>query len=85
MLLEGKIAIITGAASERGIGRATAKRFADEGAKVVIVDLDAIATEAAAAGIGPAHRGFACDVADPDQCHALIAAVLAEYGRIDVV
>lgn len=85
MLLEGKVAIITGAASERGIGRATAKRFADEGARVVIVDLDAIAAEAAAAGIGPAHRGFACDVADPDQCHALIAAVLAEYGRIDVV
>jgi len=85
MLLEGKVAIITGAASERGIGRATAKRFADEGARVVIVDLDAIATEVAAAGIGPAHRGFACDIADPDQCHALIAAVLAEYGRIDVV
>ncbi|MEP9368399.1 SDR family NAD(P)-dependent oxidoreductase [Xanthobacter sp. VNH20] len=85
MLLEGKVAIITGAASERGIGRATAKRFADEGARVVIVDLDAIAAEAAAAGIGPGHRGFACDVADPDQCHALIAAVLAEYGRIDVV
>ncbi len=40
MLLQGKVALITGAASARGIGRATAEIFAQQGAKVVVVDLD---------------------------------------------
>lgn len=52
MLLEGKIAIITGAASERGIGRATARTFAEHGARVVILDLDEAASAAAAASLG---------------------------------
>lgn len=85
MLLEGKTTIITGAASERGIGRATARRFAEAGARVVIADLDQAASQAAAASLGAGHFGIACDVADPAQCKALVATVLDRCGGIDVV
>ena len=47
--------------TRRWIGWATAKRFADEGARIVIVDLDAQAAEQAARMIGPQHLGLACD------------------------
>ncbi|MEQ1650282.1 MAG: SDR family oxidoreductase, partial [Hyphomicrobiaceae bacterium] len=58
-LLENRVAIITGAASKRGLGRATAKLFAEHGARVVILDLDAKAAEAAAATLaGSGHLGF---------------------------
>ena len=60
MLLRGKTAIITGAASPRGIGLATARRFAAEGARVAILDIDGSAAEAAARGLesgtGEPHR-----------------------------
>jgi NAD(P)-dependent dehydrogenase (short-subunit alcohol dehydrogenase family) len=85
MLLSGMVAVITGAASVRGIGRATAKRFAAEGARVVIVDLDDAACKATAAEIGPQHRGHGCNVVDPTACDALAAAVLAEFGQIDIL
>lgn len=52
MLLQGKVAIITGAASARGIGRATAATFAAQGARVVILDLDEAAARDAAAALG---------------------------------
>ena len=52
LLLEGKVAVITGAASKRGIGKATAQRFAEHGARVALLDLDAAQSEAAAADIG---------------------------------
>jgi NAD(P)-dependent dehydrogenase (short-subunit alcohol dehydrogenase family) len=67
--LEGKVCIVTGAAS--GIGRASAQLFADEGATVVAADLE-----------GTPHR---VDVADEEETQALAAVVVAEYGRIDVV
>ena len=59
LLLDGKVAMISGAASARGIGLATAHLFAKHGAKVVILDLDGDAAAAAAAAIGPEHRGYA--------------------------
>ena len=84
-LLEGKVAIISGAASPRGIGLATAKMFASHGAKVAIFDLDEKASAEAAASIGPEHRGYACNVADLDACKAAVARVIADFGKIDVL
>ena len=52
MLLKDKVAVITGAASVRGLGFATAKLYAEQGAKVVIIDLDVEASRAAAASLG---------------------------------
>ncbi|HBU92583.1 MAG TPA: short-chain dehydrogenase, partial [Leclercia adecarboxylata] len=52
MLLKDKVAVITGAASVRGLGFATAKLYAEQGAKVVIIDLNADASQAAAASLG---------------------------------
>ncbi|CEJ16289.1 3-oxoacyl-[acyl-carrier-protein] reductase FabG [bacterium YEK0313] len=85
MLLEGKICLITGAASERGLGRATAGLFAEHGAKVAILDLDEGAAAAAAAAIGPHHRGYACDVTDKTACEGAVGRALADFGRIDVL
>ncbi|QXH44194.1 SDR family oxidoreductase [Pseudomonas xanthosomatis] len=85
MLLEGKIAIVTGAASARGIGRATAQAFAAHGAKVAILDLDLTAARAAASDLGEGHLGLAANVADEAQVRDAVAQVLAHYGRIDVL
>ena len=63
MLLTGKTAVISGAASARGIGRATARLFAEHGARVAILDLDrAGVSEAAASLPSEEHIGLACDV-----------------------
>ncbi len=85
MLLERKVAVVTGAASARGIGRATAKRFAEEGAKVVIVDLDAEAAKAAAADLGSEHLGIGANVTDEALIHDAIEATVARYGQIDIL
>jgi NAD(P)-dependent dehydrogenase (short-subunit alcohol dehydrogenase family) len=85
MLLEGKFAIVTGAASARGIGRATAQTFAAHGAKVAILDLDLQAARAAAAELGQGHLGVAANVADQAQVRDAVAQVLAHFGRIDVL
>ena len=84
-LLKDKICVITGAASPRGIGCATAKLFALAGAKVAILDLDAGQAREAAASLGDGHLGLACDVTDRDACHAAAEAVKARFGRIDVL
>ena len=68
MLLAGKVAVISGAASARGIGLATARLSAAHGARVAIADLDETAARSAAEGLGPEHRGFACDVTDRASC-----------------
>jgi NAD(P)-dependent dehydrogenase (short-subunit alcohol dehydrogenase family) len=85
MLLKDRTCIITGAASARGIGKATAKLFAAHGARVVILDLDAAQAEAAACDIGPDHLGLACDVTDKAACRAAADEVTARFGRIDVL
>src|SRR3954467_5236427 len=78
--LEGKNAVITGAGS--GIGLATARRFAAEGAHVVCVDLDVAAGEKAAAEVGGTF--IRADVADEEQVRALFEQAVADRGRIHV-
>jgi NAD(P)-dependent dehydrogenase (short-subunit alcohol dehydrogenase family) len=85
MLLADKICIVTGAASQRGIGRATARLFALHGGRVIILDLDGDAAAAAASELGDAHRGYACDVTDKAACEAAVDKVVAEFGRVDVL
>lgn len=84
-LLDGQTAIITGAASPRGLGKATAQLFADHGARIVILDLDAAQAEDTAADIGEGHIGLACDVTRKADCEAAVAVVLKAYGRIDIL
>jgi len=85
MLLENKVALITGAASETGIGSATARLFAAEGARTVTLDLPGQDPAAFAERLGAAHRGIVCDVADRESCAAAVDAALAAFGRIDIL
>ncbi|MEF2553987.1 SDR family NAD(P)-dependent oxidoreductase [Aurantimonas sp. A2-1-M11] len=85
MLLAGKCAMISGAASERGIGLATARRMAAEGARIVILDLDGEAAVRAAASLGEHHLGLRCDVTKADECVAAVAEAVAACGRIDIL
>ena len=84
--LDGKVAIITGAAS--GIGKEIAKRFAAEGARVVIADLQLPSAEAAAAEInraGGIAAEVAMDVSDEAAVDAGIATTLERFGRLDIL
>ena len=78
--LTGRVAVVTGAGS--GIGRATVRRFASEGARVVAVDLDPATGQAAADEVGGTF--VACDVADEAQVAALYNQVHELYGRVDI-
>lgn len=84
--LLNKVSIITGAA--RGIGHATALKFSREGAKVIVCDLDQSAVTAVADEInrnGGQATGIRLDVASRESVAAMVAAVMAQYGRIDVL
>jgi NAD(P)-dependent dehydrogenase (short-subunit alcohol dehydrogenase family) len=83
MLLENKVVIVTGAASPRGIGKATAKALAEQGARIVILDLRDEDAKRAAADLGDAHLGLACDVTDKAACESAVKATLERYGHID--
>ncbi|WJH37749.1 SDR family oxidoreductase (plasmid) [Aliirhizobium terrae] len=84
-LLQGKFAVVTGAASKRGLGKATAKLFAEHGATVAILDLDEAAAKEAAADLGPQHVGMACNVTDFEGAKAAIEALIAKWGQIDIL
>lgn len=84
--LTGQVAVVTGGAS--GIGRATVLALAGEGAQIAILDRDAdaalsVAHETTAAG-GVA-KAFVVDLADPSAIDAVVRAVLAEFGRVDIL
>lgn len=81
MLLKGKTAIITGAAT--GIGRAIAERFQAEGANVVIADI--AGAEAAAAEMGGNTLGLQANVTDKASMEACAAATVAKFGGIDIL
>ncbi|HET6748081.1 MAG TPA: 3-oxoacyl-ACP reductase [Actinomycetes bacterium] len=79
--LDGKVAVITGAAS--GIGRQSARRFAAEGASVCVVDLADEAGEQVAAEVGGLY--LHADVTDPDDVQAMYAKAAGRFGGIDVL
>ncbi len=84
--LNGKVAIIIGAG--RGVGRATAKRFAAEGAKVAVVSLTQANIDAVVADIeadGGTAIGVRCNVRDPDQIKNAVRKVASTWGRIDIL
>lgn len=85
MLLKGKTAVISGAASKRGIGLATARLFAEHGARVAILDIDGAAAASAAASIGSGHLGLDCDVTSLGSCRQAVAATLDRLGHIDIL
>ena len=86
MKLEKKVAIVTGAAS--GIGKAIAKLYAEEGAKVVIADLDEDKAKAVVddiTGDGGTALAVRADVSCEKDVQAMIEAALSEYGKIDIL
>jgi NAD(P)-dependent dehydrogenase (short-subunit alcohol dehydrogenase family) len=81
--LGGKVAVVTGGAA--GIGAAIARAFVSKGARVVILDLDFEAAHAQAGKLGQNARAVACNVADPSSANDAVRAVLAEFGRVDIL
>jgi NAD(P)-dependent dehydrogenase (short-subunit alcohol dehydrogenase family) len=82
---KGRVALVTGAA--KGMGLATARMFAENGASVVLADLDGDLAAKEAERIvqdGGIALGFACNVADEEQVAAMVDRAVAEYGRLDM-
>lgn len=85
MLLKDQVAIITGGAGQNGLGFATARLMAAQGAKVAILDLERADPANAAAQLGEGHIGLVADVTDKASCDSAVAAVLEAFGRIDAL
>ena len=83
MRLDGKTSIVTGAAS--GFGREIARRFAREGAKVALLDINGAGAEAVASEIGDQAIAVEADVAEAADIDAAVAKTQAAFGRIDIV
>jgi rhamnose utilization protein RhaD (predicted bifunctional aldolase and dehydrogenase)/NAD(P)-dependent dehydrogenase (short-subunit alcohol dehydrogenase family) len=81
--LAGHVVVVTGAGS--GIGAATARAFAAEGADVALLDLDFDAARSMAEAIGKAAFAVHCDVTQPESVNAAVAAVVARFGGVDIV
>jgi 3-oxoacyl-[acyl-carrier protein] reductase len=86
-LLEGKTAIVTGAA--RGIGKAVAIRFAQEGCNIAFTDLvfdeHSKATEAEIAAYGVKVKGYASNAAQFEETHAVVNTIVSDFGKVDIL
>lgn len=81
-LLDGKTAVITGAA--QGLGHAIARSFSAAGAAVVVADIDPSQAARTAADLPGQAVGIACDVTDPDAIDSVVAAARTQFGGLDV-
>jgi NAD(P)-dependent dehydrogenase (short-subunit alcohol dehydrogenase family) len=81
--LDGKVALVTG--GSRGIGLATAARFTEAGAKVMITSRKAEALEAAASSLGGETAWFAANAGEPDQAEACVAHTTEHFGALDIL
>ena len=85
MLLKDKVSIITGGAGINGLGFATARLMAAQGARVAILDLALAEPASAAALLGEGHLGVVANVTDKASCEAAVAQVLKAFGRVDAL
>ena len=85
MLLADRVALVTGGAGLNGLGFATAKMLAAQGARVVITDLEGARPADAAAQLGPQHLGLVVDVTRKADVDAAVARIVEQFGRIDVL
>ena len=83
MRLAGKVAVITGAAS--GFGEGMARRFAEEGARIVVADLNAKGAERVAGEIGKAAIAVTTDVSSRSEVDEMVHAAKSAFGRIDIM
>ncbi|MDV3126280.1 D-threitol dehydrogenase [Mycobacterium sp. 21AC1] len=81
--LDGRVAVVTGAAS--GIGAAIAAAYAAKGARIAALDLNTSGAEQTAQTLGSDHRGFHCDVVDPESVATAVDAVVDAFGQIDIL
>jgi len=81
--LEGKVALVTGAGSGFGLG--IAEKFAREGAKVAIIDINQGAAKAAADNIGPTAIGLGADVSKAADVNAAVQRTIEAFGKVDIV
>ena len=86
-LLEGKVAVITGAA--RGIGKAIALKFASEGADIAFTDLvideNGLTTQNEIIALGVKAKGYASNAANFEETHNVVAEIVKDFGRIDIL
>ncbi len=86
-LLEGKVAVVTGAA--RGIGKAIALKFASEGANIAFTDLvideKGLETQKEIEAFGVKAKGYASNAANFDETHSVVSEILKDFGRVDIL